>query len=308
MDTLDSRISLQLTGPFRLQAGSRDCRDLPRKAQALIALLALQPGRRMAREGAVALLWGEPGREQGCPSLRQTLAAIREQSGVGLVRLAGGVLSLPREGVRIDVPQFEALAGSSSREDLVRCAALYRGELLADVAMVAAAFDEWLAVERIRLAAIAAEVLRSLALSLVDAGEHDAAVTVARRLVALDELREDSHHLLISVLGRCGRCSDALRHYGACEQILRPVSGEPELEPALASAGPSQPSGGKSGARWWLRSALVAACLLFTMVSSVAVEPTGGTELQSPIVAVADTIGLPRFPDTPPPRHAMPVW
>jgi DNA-binding SARP family transcriptional activator len=245
----DTRISLTLLGPFGLWVDGRYCLPLPRRAQALIALLALSEGHEVAREDAVEMIWGETDPWPPGHGLRQTLELIRHHAGTGLVRLTRGRLSLKRDAVTIDAVEFQALAGSSGRGELTACAALYRGELLENVATVSPRYDEWIAVERLRLAAIAAEAMQRVALSHLDAGEYDAAVAAARRVVALDELRLDAHALLVSILGRCGRRAEALRHSAFCARVLRgtddAVSSAALLAPYLAQ---QARGGGRSGA------------------------------------------------------------
>ena len=239
MQTGETQISLTLLGPFGLWVDGRYSLPLPRRAQALIALLALSPRHEVAREEALAMIWGDAGSRSPGHGLRQTLELIRHHAGTGLVRLARGRLSLRRDGVAIDAVRFQALAGSSDRGELARCASLYRGELLENVATVSPRFDEWIAVERIRLAAIAVEAMRQVALSHLQAGEHDAAVAAARRVVALDELRVDAHALLVSILGHCGRRAEAQRHSAFCARVLPSAeddtAGAALLAPYLAS-------------------------------------------------------------------------
>ncbi len=174
---------------------------------------------------------------------------IRHHAGTGLVRLARDRLSLRRDGVTVDAVRFQALAGSSDRCDLSRCGALYRGELLENVATISARFDEWIAVERIRFAAIAAEAMQQVALSHLDAGEFDAAVAAARRVVALDELRLDAHALLVSILGRCGRRAEALRHSAFCARVLRSTDDDASATTLMAPYLAGRARGGsRSGA------------------------------------------------------------
>jgi DNA-binding SARP family transcriptional activator len=217
----ETPISLTLLGPFGLWVDGRYCAPLPRRAQALIALLALTEGNERAREDAVGTIWGDAGCSDEGHGLRQVLELIRYHTGTGLVRLVRGRLSLRRDGVTIDAERLQALAGSSDCCELSRCAALYRGELLENVATVAPRFDDWVAVERIRLAAIAAEAMRRVALCHLEAGQLEAAIAAARRLVALDELRVDAHDLLVSILGRCGRGAEARRHDEFCARVLK---------------------------------------------------------------------------------------
>jgi DNA-binding SARP family transcriptional activator len=224
-----------------MRIDGRYCPPLPRRAQALIALLALTNGHEIAREDAVAMIWGNGGGWRRGLGLRQTLQLIRYHAGVSLVRLSRGRLSLMLEGVTVDVAQFQSLAGSADCCELSRCAALYRGELLENVATISPDFDEWITVERIRLAAIAAETMQRVALGHLDAGEYDAAVAAARRVVALDELRVDAHALLVAILGRCGRRAEALRHSAFCARVLQSadddISGAVLMAPYLAAQG-----------------------------------------------------------------------
>lgn len=220
MSTEDAPIFLTLLGPFGLRVDGRYCPPLPGRAQALIALLALGDKRGVTREDAIETIWGDAGAWRRGLGLRQTLQLIRYHAGTSLVRLSHGRLSLKTGGVTIDAAEFQSLAGSTDRRGLVRCAALYRGELLENLAGVSRGFDEWIGVERIRLAAIAGEAMRQVALSHLDAGEEDAAVAAARRVVALDELQVDGHELLISILGQCGRRAEARRHHDVCARIL----------------------------------------------------------------------------------------
>ena len=71
--------SLTLLGGFGLR--SADGRDLAlstRKDRLLLAYLALNAGRPLARDRLSGLLWGDRGESQARDSLRQSLAAIRQ--------------------------------------------------------------------------------------------------------------------------------------------------------------------------------------------------------------------------------------
>src|SRR6185312_12235075 len=70
-------VDLQLLGPFELRSGGRTVSSLPKKAQALLAYLAMQRGRAVPREQLAELLWGRSGGEQARRSLRQCLMSLR---------------------------------------------------------------------------------------------------------------------------------------------------------------------------------------------------------------------------------------
>jgi adenylate cyclase len=62
-------------------------------------------------------------------------------------------------------------------------------------------------------------------------GRHEDALAIGRRLIELDDLREDTHRLLIRCYLSAGRRSEALRQYGLCRDILnREIGVEPAPE------------------------------------------------------------------------------
>src|SRR6516225_2386318 len=173
--------ALRLLGPLSLAIDGRELRQLPRKADALLALLALQPGRPIARETVADFLWTDRGPEQARHSLRQTLLVLRRSVGGDLILAEGNSLVMPPGTLAVDAMELEARAASSDRDVLAEAAALYRGELLENRGPVAPRFDDWLAVERSRLAALAATVLRQLALASAAVGEIESATAAAMR-------------------------------------------------------------------------------------------------------------------------------
>lgn len=69
-------LRLKLLGGFRAELDAVAV-PLPRKAQALLAFLALSPDRPQPRTKLATLLWGESPEEQARSSLRQTLFLLR---------------------------------------------------------------------------------------------------------------------------------------------------------------------------------------------------------------------------------------
>lgn len=217
---MSARFRLILLGTFALEAEGRAVGNLPRKAQALLALLALSD-RPTSRERAADLLWTPSAPDQTRHSLRQTLWVLNRQAGGDLISTKDGGLRLDQDSIVSDAAEFIALASTADRETLSRCVALYRGCLLENLSSVSPGFDEWLLSERARLSGLAIEALRRLAETEAAARDFDAAVAAAARLVALDELREDGHRLLIRLLAASGRRGEALRQFEACASILR---------------------------------------------------------------------------------------
>src|ERR1700752_552770 len=106
---------LLLLGPLALAIEGRELHRLPRKADALLALLALQPGRPIARETVADFLWTDRGLEQARHRLRQTLLVIRRSVGDDLILAEGNSLVTPPGTLAVDAIEFEARAASTDR-------------------------------------------------------------------------------------------------------------------------------------------------------------------------------------------------
>ena len=144
--------TLRLLGGFDLQQGDRQLTGLPsRAATALLARLAIWPGRAHGREELVELLWPGVALDAGRNRLRQTLSTLKSLlEGRGSARRP--VLLADRISVRAlpgtigcDVPRFKALLREGR---IAQARALYRGELLPGF------YDEWIGDERTQLAAM----------------------------------------------------------------------------------------------------------------------------------------------------------
>jgi len=198
-----------------------------RKAQAILAYLALAPEMTAPRTRLAGLLWGERGEEQARSSLRQALAALRRGLREGAAAEAPDILLAGRETValagdqvEIDAVRFQRLASSEDVADLQVSAEIYRGELLDGFDVPEQPFQEWLAGERARLGETAMETLQTLAEKLRDAGKFDGALAAARRAAQLDPLREAAHRTLMRLFDAGGQADLALRQYELCREIL----------------------------------------------------------------------------------------
>lgn len=122
---------------------------------------------------------------------------------------------------RVDVATFEAACLSNGLEEMERASSLYRDELLAGLQIPVEPFNDWLTVERQRLSSLQLNVLHRLALARAGAGDTDGAIVAARRMAALDPLREDGHRLLMRLLAASGNRAGALKQHAQCAGILR---------------------------------------------------------------------------------------
>src|SRR5713101_7466593 len=102
------KLSLTLLGGFQARLEPSAAVSLPtRKVQALLAYLALPPGRTHPRDKLAALLWGDVPEPQARTSLRQALSMLRRGLGD-----AGGALRVDCASVSLDpaVSEVDALA------------------------------------------------------------------------------------------------------------------------------------------------------------------------------------------------------
>jgi len=230
-----ARLTLRLLGELQVDRQDRgDTASAGRKAQALLAYLALNPRQRCSRERLATLLWSDRGEEQARHSLRQSVLALRkalnDESGTILIS-DGERLALDLEKADIDVRRFEQFAAASSRESLEQASVLYRGDFLEGIDVRSEGFDEWCAAERMRLRDLAIDAQRRLTQICIDAGDWDAAQSAAQRLLALDPTQETGHQFLMRIYDRTGRRSMALRQYRTCEEILkRELDAQPSPE------------------------------------------------------------------------------
>src|SRR5262245_46108183 len=230
-----ARLTLQLLGGFAVRLGSGQALSLgTRKAQALIAYLAVPPGRATSRDKLASLLWGDTGDEQARQSLRQTLVALRRAlpaSKPPILIADRDSLAFDPAAIEVDVQAFERQAAECSAKALDQAMTLYQGDLLEGFRVNEEPFEDWLRVERARLRQLAVETLTRLLAHQSRAGETERAVHTAARLLALDPVQEGVHRTLMRLYARQGRRGEALRQYQVCAGVLqRELRAEPEAE------------------------------------------------------------------------------
>src|SRR5688500_18419369 len=161
-----AEVSLALLGGFELKLGPGVAVHLPtRKAQALLAYLAIQPDHAHPRDKLAALLWGDVPDSQARASLRQTLSllgkALDDAPVPCLVTDARTVGVVPG-AIDVDVIRFTAAVEAGTPAALEQAGQLYRGDLLEGLVLDEASFEAWLLSERERLRELAIEGLAKL--------------------------------------------------------------------------------------------------------------------------------------------------
>ncbi|MCZ7546443.1 MAG: bacterial transcriptional activator domain-containing protein [Anaerolineae bacterium] len=131
----------------------------------------------------------------------------------------------PQAPVWLDVEAFERYLADDERSSLEQAVALYRGDLLEGLD------DGWTIQDRYRCQRLFAEALARLAVLHEAAGDHQAALDTAQRLIEYDPLREDAHRAAMRACCRLGRRNAALEQYRRCRDVIAAELGvEPMTE------------------------------------------------------------------------------
>ena len=245
-------LSLRLFGGFQLEdADGKAINITLRKAEALLAYLALVPGQRAPREKLATLLWGEAEQQRARQSLRQTLLALTKalaRSDVQVLRMESQMVSLIPDSLRIDAVEMARLLEDGSPGALVQAAALYQGELIAGLVVDAPDFEDWLTLTRGRLHDQALKSLIDLLNRQMAQGDFDAAIDTANQALRVDAYREDIHRQLMQMYIEKGMRSSALAQFRVCREVLeRELGVQPDeqtvkLYKSILEQGGSAPS------------------------------------------------------------------
>ena len=116
--------------------------------------------------------------------------------------------------------------------NLAEAAGLYTGDFLAGFTLEdAAGFDDWQTFQTESLRLELAGALERLAQGLAGRQQWEAAISHARRWLALDPLNESAHRFLMQLHAWAGDRAAAARQYQECVKVMQAELGiEPEPE------------------------------------------------------------------------------
>ena len=207
-------MDLRLLGPLEVRLGDGPVELGPRKQRAVLAMLALEPGRTVSADRLAEGLWRDAPPASAPKMLQLDVSRLRrvmDGDGVRIVtRGRGYELQLPDED-SVDAVRFERLLEAHPRDAL----ALWRGDALADLVDEPFAAAEIRRLEELRLRAIEIAVDADLA-----AGRHAEVIAELDALVEREPLRERLHAQRMLALYRSGRQADALEAYRTARAAL----------------------------------------------------------------------------------------
>ncbi len=229
------KLHLRLLGTFRLEDSNGTPVPLGlRKAEALLAYLAVAEGHSTSRERLAALLWGEFAQARARQSLRQALLGLTKRLSKldqPILRLESQTVSLNADALSIDALAFSRLVAEGTPDSLEKAADLYKGEFLEGVGVDAPDFDSWLMTERGRYHDLAMRAFTELLNSQEKGDQIEAAIDTAHKALRIDPIREDIHRSLMALYERSGRRSSAISQFRQCRDVLqRELGVEPDAE------------------------------------------------------------------------------
>ena len=218
-----------------------DNREIPvsgAKQKALLAYLALQDGRPVARELLADLLWGDRFEQQARRSLRQALFRLKQslsEAGTNILALSDDSVALVMDNLAVDALIFQATAEDPAVADATALVPQHR-QLLDGLTVANASYEEWLGSERTRLSELAANLYdRFVAAHMTT--QPQAALAAADAWIALDPLNEAAHRRGMEIeLGRGERAAALQRFNALSGELQRELGIDPGPEAQALAA------------------------------------------------------------------------
>lgn len=226
-----SSLRLNLIGGFELLCDG-EAQDLPEASKRVVAFLGLHP-KPQTRPYVAGSLWPDKPEPRATANLRSALWRLNELGRAELVSSEGVMLSL-HHAVQLDVRRLR-LAGwdllerdraSVDAVDELLGAAAPDGRDVLFEELLPGWYEDWVLLERERLAELQVHVLDVVVGALVSAQRFHRAIDLALRMVALDPYRERSQIALIRAYLAEGSRGRARRQYDTFDQLLQMSFGE----------------------------------------------------------------------------------
>lgn len=223
---------MTLLPPWRLDGPGGQI-DIPsRKARALLACLALSPGRGQGRGSLASLFWGDSDTDKARASLRQVISGLRatlQGQGAPLLSTSAETVVLVPGGLATDLDALCAAIrnGLPDEGDIDRIAAL--PGLLSDLRDVSDGFEEFVARAVDQAVAQATRALKGV----FDDPSQPATLRLraAQAAWVLDDLDEAALRAQMTCLVQAGNSAAALRLYGVFhDRLSQGMDAEPSPE------------------------------------------------------------------------------
>ncbi len=240
-----TRVRLNLLGPAEAADEGRPIAFRTKKALALLAYLALDPGPH-PRERLADLLWPSADAIDARASLRTALNYVRQALGCHAGRIVSAsrdMLGLIPGSLELDV---EALAharcvargaeGKTLRHQIEAAVDQYHGPFLAGMMIPDAPdFEAWLEAQRTYWSGVEAELLDRLAAQQLAEGDPAAAISTLERWTSLNPDEEIGWRRLIEAHLRTDDVAGARRAWSTYTRIMAELDAQPSRQMAELS-------------------------------------------------------------------------
>lgn len=236
-------IRARLLGSPRFALDDRTLEVPSGKVQALLCYL-LATRQVHSRERLAGFLWPDVPERNALASLRTALYDLRKRLGPEgdlLLFVERTRVGIPVDAaLDLDIAALETLGDADltggtepDMETLERAVAAWRGEFLEGVSLPDAYdFDDWVFLERERLSHLYLQALCRLGERRAAAGDYGRAADAARRVLAIDPLREEIHRTRMLYLALDGQRGAAIAQFRSCKERLERELG---IEPLAAT-------------------------------------------------------------------------
>lgn len=206
---------------------------VPRKALALLAVLASAGTKDVARDRILSLLWPDA-EDGGRGALKQTIYELRQTLGNHSVVTGTTELSLDAVQITTDLRELEI---AFSREEWPRVLELYAGPLMDRLHVRASPeFEHWVDSRRAHYGDLFRKALERCAAGVAARGDVHESVALWRRLAAEDPFSGRLALGLMNALVASGDPAAALAHYRVHQQLLQTELGTVPDEAVTSAA------------------------------------------------------------------------
>jgi len=203
-----------------------------RQARQLLKILLTERPRPVSTDLLIEILWPNSTPNAAATTLRSAINALRNvlepdrpnrAPSKYIVTQAPGYAFHPSADIWLDVEEFERrLNQAQTIADPAFRLVFLEGAigLYQDDYLISDPYADWLQAERERLRERFFNALLQTADLFADSGRYADAITVCRRLLARDEVRENAYQLLMRFQAESGDSAGALLTYERCRTIL----------------------------------------------------------------------------------------
>ena len=236
-----SILTIRLFGHIQIEHNGQPVELKARKALALLAWLVVDPHAH-DRERLATMFWPDADATRTRANLRRTLWTLNQTPISPWIDAQPETVALRREDADIDIVHFVQLFSTVSTNaadpasllaTLTAAVDLYTDDFLADFTLYDSdEWDGWARDHREHYRRQVLTALHTLTQYQIDHGDFAAAVTSARRHLAIDNLDEAAHQQLLLALAQSGQRTTALTEY---ENFRRLLAAELDVPPSSAA-------------------------------------------------------------------------